>query len=502
MIERKLRLAPGVTDVWSRFMLARLAWILLMTVLVTASAGVFLLTQKPMYKSQATVAVYPASGASSAVQPFVMGTEKGVVASGAVLSLASQSLLIPVSKLQKGMSISIPVDSDLLVVAYTDPDPQVAQSVAETIAQAYVAYRTSPLAATNPKGASTTASLQAAVVTDATLPASPDGPSPLLTLGIALLVGLALGIGLALLRDWLDDSLRGADDLRAQTYAPVLAQIPPDSTSAGSAYRDLRTRVLQTAMLRQAKTLLVTSSSRGQKSEVASNLAASIALSGRRVVLVCADLAAGNAHAPFGVHGSIGLTTVVGGEAALADALVTTKVHGLEVLASGPPAHDPSGVLQSHAFQVVLTMLRTGADFVIIDAPPVLAGADAAALAESADMVLLVADARTSTRAEVRDATHELVHVRDRLIGCVLDRAGRAPRLGTPVQHMQQPYVAINGNGNGHGIKPVDVHEAAVVVAAVTVDASLATTQAKNGAPHGAAVKTKRRRHQTGRNEL
>ena len=532
----RLRVAPGVRDLWSRFLIARLTWILLMTIFVTASAGAFLVLQKPLYRSQATVAVYPASGVSSAVQPFVMGTEKGVASSGAVLSLASQSLLIPVGKLQSGMSITIPVDSDLLVISYSDPNPQVAQSVAEAIAQAYVAYRTTPLGATNVKsGTSSTATLQAAVVTDATLPTTPDNLNPLLTIGIALIIGLALGIGLALVLDWLDDSLRGPIDLHVQSAAPVLAEIPafdrkrhrmadglvivkhPDSAVAG-AYRNLRTRVMQAAQLRHAKTLLVTSPSREDRTTVAANLAASVAQAGRSVVLVCADLDAGNVHVLFGLPRELGVTSVVGAEAALADALATTGVHGLKVLTSGPSTLDPSSFLQSRTFSALLTRLRASADLVVIDAPPVLAGADAAALAEEAGMVLLVADARTSSRAEVRAATQELHRVRDRVIGCVLDNVGHAGRLGSPVQraatsdalpiapaHVDEPDeapapAAIAEEPHAEN-GAADATAAVLIVEAVALDAELAGMPASNGAPHHTPDKTKRRRHQ-GRNEL
>ena len=566
-----LPLSPGVRDMWSRFVIARLMWILLMAVLVTSSASGYVLLQKPMYKAQATVAIYPAAGATSAVQPFVMGTEKGVVSSGAVLSLASQSLLIPVSKLQSGLSITVPVDSDLLVIAYTDRNPQVAQSAAEAIAEAYVAYRTTALGPAAPKtGSSSTASLQVAVVTDATLPTSPDGPNPLLTIGVALILGLSLGIGLALILDWLDDRLRGAADLQAQAKTALLARIPafdrkkhgmkdgliivehPDSPIA-SAYVDLRTRVLQAATLRRARTLLVTSPGSEDKSTVAANLAAAMALSGRRVVLVCADLREGNAHLLFGLKDGLGVTSVVFGDAELADALSTTGVHGLEVLAAGPPSPDPSSVLQSRAFKDMLQMLRAGADMVVIEAPPVLARADAAAMAEEVDMLLLVADARITSRADVRAAVEELGRVRGRMVGCVLDNVGRTARLGEPSRQAStsadpEPVIPSTQNLDPTGIDdlyvpspvssiddlfvpssvssiddlyvpsavsstvdaisepprdeigPWNGSTSDLVVEAVVMDAALTTIPARNGAAHHPNEKTKRRRN-TGRNE-
>ena len=435
---------------WSRVLLKHWAWIVLMTAAVTLGAVVLAEMQTPMYKAQAEVAVTPASSAGMALQPFVMGTEKGIASSGAVLAIASQSLLISEDKLERGLSITIPVDTDLLVIAFTDPDPQVAQSVAEEIAQAYVSYRSwkaPPVAAGNTSATPPPAdALHASVITDAPLPTSPVSPNRLLIIGTGLILGLALGIGMALLRDKMDDGLRGPLDLQAQADAPVLAQIPafsrkkrgladglvilrnPSSTVA-EAYRNLRTRVLQVATWRRANVLLVTSPSREDKTTVTANLAAALAMSGRRVVLVCADLRWGRTPALFGLDNRLGLTNLVNGDARLADVLCWTEVSRLQVIPGGQAYFDPSSVLQSTAFRNLLAELRSEADFVVIDAPPVLASAETAALAERGAMILLVADARASTRAEVRTAMGELGHVHDDVIGCVLDNVGRARRL-------------------------------------------------------------------------
>jgi capsular exopolysaccharide synthesis family protein len=444
------RFTPGERGSWSRVLLKHWSWILLITAAVTAGAAALAEMQTPIYRAQAEVAVYPANSAGSGLQPFVMGTEKGVASSGAVLSVASQFLFTSESKLQRGLSIRIPVDSDILQISFSDPDPQVAQTAAEQIAQAYVAYRSVKAAPTTTGNTAATPStaeaLRATVITDAELPTSPVSPNRLLIIGAALILGLALGIGMALIRDTMDDGLRGPLDLQTQAGAPVLAQIPafyrekrtiadglvivrnPSSTVA-EAYRNLRTRVLQVAAWRGANVLLATSPSHEDKTTVAANLAAALALSGRRVILVCADLRSGRMHALFGLDNRLGLTNVVNGDTKLSDALRWTEVSGLQVLPGGQAYFDPSSVLQSTAFRNLLDELRREADFVVIDAPPVLASADTAALAELGAMILLVADVHASTRAEVRIAITELGHVHDDVIGCVLDNVGRARRL-------------------------------------------------------------------------
>ncbi|HEY8745872.1 MAG TPA: Wzz/FepE/Etk N-terminal domain-containing protein, partial [Chloroflexota bacterium] len=156
---------------WSRVLLKYWSWIVLMTVAVTAGAAAVAEMQTPIYKAQAEVAVYPTSSAGGSA---LMGTEKGIASSGAVLSIVSQSLPIPESKLQHGLSISVPVDSDVLQISFSDPNPQVAQNVAEAVAETYVVYRTPkvpPTASGNTSATPPTAgAVQAAVITDAALP--------------------------------------------------------------------------------------------------------------------------------------------------------------------------------------------------------------------------------------------------------------------------------------------------------------------------------------------
>ncbi len=462
IVRRELRAGNGVPSPsrftlaglgpWPRVILKHWSWIVLMTVVVTAAATALAETQPRVYRAQAEVAVYPASSGSSALQPYVMGTEKGIAASGDVLSIASHSLLISQTTLQRGLSVTVPVDTDLLVISFTDPNPQMAQSVAQGVAQAYVAYRTwEASSATTGKTppAPPVGALQPSVVSDATLPTSPVSPNRLLIVGAALILGLVLGIGLALIRDMIDDSLRGLQDLETQAESTVLAQIPAfqrkrrspadrlimvrnPASPVAEAYRNLRTRVLQVAARRRVNVLLVTSPGREDKTTVAANLAAALAQSGRRVVLVCADLRWGSTHALFGLPTRPGLAKVIDGDAALAHALRWTEVPRLQVLPGGPAPADPSSALQSPAFRTLLMELRSEADFVVIEAPPVLASADTPALAELGGMIVLVADARTSTRAEVQAASHELGHVRDGLIGCVLDNVGRPLRMLQP----------------------------------------------------------------------
>jgi succinoglycan biosynthesis transport protein ExoP len=449
---RQLRRAPGVPGSWSRFVVAHARWIVLVTFAVVGGAGLLVHSQTPTYTSESVVYVGFSAVEGGTLQAPDMATEKGIVSSGAVLAIAARSLDVSQSQLLQGVSATVPASTFLLQIFYSDPSPQVAQQRAQAIANAYVSYR-SPEPAPATKGAKAASHAQAtptaALVTSASLPASPSSPNYMPDIGAALIVGLGLGIGTAGIRDHLDDHLRGPGELEALANAPVLALIPsfrsarrdpttrlavvvsPDSVVA-EAYRNLRTRLVHAAVSRGAKTLLVTSAAWEDKSTIAANLAASLAQAGHRTILVCADLRWGLAHEIFDLDDLGGLTSLLDRRTDLATALQTTSIPGLEVLPAGPLPPDPSAVLQRPALRTVVGELRVQADFVIIDAPPVLATPDVGPLGDLTEMILLVGDARRSTRAQVRAAVGEMRRAETNVVGWVLANVGRHRRLPKP----------------------------------------------------------------------
>ena len=424
-------------------------WIVGVTLVAVCAAAALALSGTPAYESQATVVVEPAAGSGS---PPDMATEEGIVSSDAVLGAASLSLHVPISTLASGLSMEVPGTTSLLQIGYSDPDPGIAQQRAQAIAQAYVSYRSSSPAVspiTNPAGsAPVTTAPSAALITSASLPTSPAGPDYKIDIGAALIVGLALAIGSAGLRDYLDDCLRGSLDLEARAAAPVLAVIPafpaqpgkpydrlvmvtsPDSVIA-EAYRGLRTQLVRAATSKNAKTLAVTSPAWEDKSTVAANLATVLAQSGQRVVLLCADLRWGRAHELFGLPAGDGLAGYLDGRTSLICGFEPTGIAGLRVLPPGAVPADPGALLQRPAWRTVLSDARRHADVVVIEAPPILASPDVGPIADSVEMVLVVADARRSTRTQVQVAMRNAEQVRGNLVGCVLDNVGRPRHLGS-----------------------------------------------------------------------
>jgi len=457
---KQARRDPDAPGAWPRFLLKHACWILVVTIVALAGAHMLLRSQTRMYKSQATVVVQPASGTQASTQQAPdMATEKGIVSSNVVLTIAAHTLKVPVAQLLNGLSAASPGSTYLLNIAYSNPSKYTAQQRAQAIAEAYVTYRTPPkpvpVNSKNSKDKKTTTTAPvvittptATLITPAVLPTSQSSPKPGLDYAIALLLGLSLGIGTAALRDRLSDRLRGPADLEARTAVPLLALIPgfwrASRKPAGrvvmlshaesvvaDAYRGLRARIVQAAAVQGARTLIVTSPAREDKDAVAANLAVALAQSGQSTVLVCADLRWGQAHRLFEVNDTEGITRFLDGQTSFADALEPVA-PGLKVLPAGPPPLDASAVLQRPAFRAMLSALTDRGDFVVITAPPVLASADALILADIADMTLLVADARHSARAQVRTAMGELEPVHDKIVGCVFTSVGRRRLLWRP----------------------------------------------------------------------
>lgn len=445
LMARQVGHGPGTPGSWSRLLVAHARWIVGVTLAVVVAAAAFAASQPRLYASAADVVVEagPVAGGGAAQQPD-LSTEESVVASGVVLSKAAQAIHVPVATLSKGLSVTAKGASFVLHITYADANPNIAQQRAQAIAEAYTSFRSA-----NPtsNGAAPNTAPTATLITPASLPISPYSPKYPLDLGVALLIGLALALVTAWGRDYLDDRLRGPLDLERQADADVLGMIPAFrptehgprgqlvmAASPGSmvaeAYRGLRTRVLLTLAGRNSGTILVTSPTWEDRGTVAANLAAVLAQSGRSTILVCADLHWGRAQLLFGASKDAqGLTELLEQGTDLSGALHATSVSDLRLLPPGAPPPDPAALLQLPALRAALSEIRAQADVVVIEAPPLLVTPDARPLADCAEIILLIADARASTRAQVRAAVRELEPERARLAGCVLVNVGRRRHL-------------------------------------------------------------------------
>lgn len=281
------------------------------------------------------------------------------------------------------------------------------------------------------------------IVNSATPSSSPSSPKYLQDALFALGIGLLIGIGLALFRDYLDDRIRERDDLtEAAPGLPILGMIPevpdwkdrrnpflvelarPRSPSA-EAYRSLRTSIQFMGVENPIKMLQVTSPAAADgKTTTSANLAVAMAEAGTRVVLVSCDLRKPRIHEFFGLHNDVGLTSVLVGDASLVDAIQNVpEVDTLSLIASGPVPPNPSELLAGAHSRRIFAELSHQFDIVLIDSSPLLPVTDGSVLAGMSDAVLLITAANLSTRRDITRGLELLDRVSANVVGCVLNRA-------------------------------------------------------------------------------
>ncbi|MBW3643983.1 MAG: polysaccharide biosynthesis tyrosine autokinase [Actinobacteria bacterium] len=314
----------------------------------------------------------------------------------------------------------------------------------------------------------------AQVVTAATEPTTPVRPKPLRNAALALVAGLVLGVGLALLRDHLDDTVTSKEDLeRATTGLDVLALIPavpgwrdrqksfvvsltePNSPPA-EAYRSLRTAVQFIGLNQPVRVIQMTSPNASEgKTTTLANLAVALANAGQRVIVVCCDLRRPRIHEFFGLDNAAGFTSVLLGELPLSAALQTVPGAGrLALLASGPPPPNPSELLASMRTNEVFAALRSECDVVLVDSPPVLPVTDATVLARMVDATILVGTAGRTTRREYHRSIELLRQVEAPIVGTVLNGIEPEGMYGYGYRYSSETPADGGGGGKARRKRP------------------------------------------------
>jgi polysaccharide biosynthesis transport protein len=286
----------------------------------------------------------------------------------------------------------------------------------------------------------------------------PSSPRKARTMAMAMVLGLMLGGGVALLRDMLDHRIRTADEVSALLGVALLGTVPSmrkrekanvrgqkvhvDSQSTiAEAFRTIRTSIFFSVPQDQARVIQVTSPMPGEgKSTLASNIAIAIAQSGQKVLLIDADFRRPTQYKIFDVSREMGTSGVLSGIQALDDSMLQTDIENLWLLPSGPEVPNPAELLGNQAFKDLLTKLKPRFDRILIDSPPVVPVADSSILAAVCDVTLLVVRAEESTRKALQQAKTNLAGVGARLIGAVVN----------DVKHARGRY-GYYGYGYGYG---------------------------------------------------
>jgi polysaccharide biosynthesis transport protein len=275
-------------------------------------------------------------------------------------------------------------------------------------------------------------------------------PNPKSVFAAWVFAGLLAGGGMVYLAEMLDTSFRTPEEIRQRLGLRVVGHIPfvrPSEKTlqrivergdvvaptvcayyeglspVAEAFRGVRTALYFTGGGAEHKVLQVTSPGPGDgKSTLAANLAVSIAQSGKRTLLIDADLRKPTQHKIFGLSKDVGLSSVIGLHMEPADAVQQTTVANLWLLACGPIPPDPAELLTSPRLAELLNVFREQYDYVIIDTAPVLAVTDPCAVAPRVDGVMLVVCISKRSRADALRATKILNTLDTNLLGVVVNR--------------------------------------------------------------------------------
>jgi succinoglycan biosynthesis transport protein ExoP len=303
----------------------------------------------------------------------------------------------------------------------------------------------------------------------AQLPAAPVGSRLVQNTLLGGATGLMIGLGLAFLLEYLDDTIRSPEDVKRSMPVGVLGALPVlkeqsrDEPGDGislvvahhplqpvsEAFRNLRTSVEFSSLDRPARTLLVTSPLPSEgKTFTSANLAGVIAQGGKSVVLVDADLRHPRVHRTFGLSREPGLTGALLSPDQRAQALRPTEIEGLRVVTSGASPPNPAEMLASARMRDFVAWLleEMEADVVVFDSPPVLAVTDAAVLSTLVDGALLVFDCGETRRPAAVQTLERLAGVGANVLGVVLNRLSPS---GDGYYYYYYSYYYGRDNGTG-----------------------------------------------------
>jgi capsular exopolysaccharide synthesis family protein len=274
----------------------------------------------------------------------------------------------------------------------------------------------------------------------------------LLVLGLGVFAGLLTGFGSAYLAELGDPRFRTAREVRDRLGLPVLGHIPPRVGRAApvgllagngngngraldlaeaEAYRAVRAVLAVRARAEGARVIQITSPAAGDgKTTLAVNLAACLAQAGQSVVLVDGDLRRPRVHELCKLADDVGLSTVLAGDVDLATALRPGPVAGLSVLPCGRVPANPAELLASARWHETLAALGGLYDFVLIDTPPLLDAADAAAVVPHVDQILLALHLTRTDRGRAERARELLQVLGARVLGVVVNGSDQGGAAG------------------------------------------------------------------------
>ncbi len=437
---------------WLRLLRSR--WITICVSMVVAVLGAILITWKttPLYEASTRlfVSTTPVSGEAylSEIYAGASFSQERIKSYAALLrgetlhQRTIEKLGPEMSDMTATVKASAETGTVLIDLSVVDESPIRARDFANAMSEEFVVM----VEELETREGSTQSFSGVIVEQAATAPETPIEPNKERNIAIGVLVGLVLGITLAILRELFDKTVKHSGPLEAITGAKLIGSIPfdkrreqepatdfdsEDDARSAEAFRKLRTHIQFLSADNPPRVIVVVSPMPGEgKSTTAINLALALVEAEKSVLLLDADMRRPTLAGRLNLVDSVGLSTVLRGQASLAEVLQESSFPGLTVLAAGETPSNPSELLGSTAASQLFSDVRARFDYVIVNSPPLLAVTDPAVLAVNADGVLLLARFGKSTRGELAHATRNLKDLGASIFGTVF----------TMVPEASEPY--------------------------------------------------------------
>jgi succinoglycan biosynthesis transport protein ExoP len=415
-------------------------WLVVVSTLVAAGVGFQVSAMLPPVYRASTSLLVRAEGLGDGDYSAVLASEHLAVTytelltKRPVIEVAARNLGLDPHETEKRVKARLIPKTSLIELTAEASDPHLAMELANGMVAAFTQIS---------RGSGSIQVRALAMVEPATQPLKPVSPQKLRITLVAAMVGFLLASGVVFLIEYLDDTIKTPDDVSqalglntlgtigrlAKREEELVVAAQPFSPVA-EAFRVLRTNVRFSSVDRPLQTLLVTSPGLAEgKSNTVANLAVAMAQAGLSVVAVDADLRRPRLHQLFDLdlHEEGAVESSLGGltgsllEGCTDGRLQPTQAENLKVLPSGELPPNPAEIMGSQHIQKLLHELAQQVDMVLIDSPPVLPVADATALAQAVDGVLLVLEAGKTRRQAARHAVESLHQVGANLVGVVLN---------------------------------------------------------------------------------
>lgn len=414
----------------SRYILLarRWAWVLLLGIVVCG--GISYIVSKfssPTYQASAVfvINVDPTSSTNATSSIAAVPTYAQLLMNPVVLNpVVAKHRDMTLQQLSAMIAVKPQTNTQLIELDVQSVDPRLAAQLANEVGQSFLLYSNSQLPGS-------------VLALPATVPTTPVKPKPLQNAGIGALIGLGFAITLVIIFELMEDRLISPEEAQELLAMDVLVNIPSDnehklglraSVAMVERYRRLAARLNAAQAIRPFKLVMVTSSLAGEgKSTVAANLSTFLAIAGKRVLLIDANMRNPMLDRYFQLDDNQGVSNVfVAMWTSQQPELYgqETGIPSLRVLTSGELPNRPTELLQSPLVHSLFERLKKAPfDFVIFDSPPLLPVADAEIMCSLVQSVVLVIDADKTPRRTLARAKRVLANTRVRGLGIVLNKS-------------------------------------------------------------------------------